>query len=323
MASGQQVKNGKAFEYAIAKTYTDFLAGAGIKVCLDDNNALKVAKSFFEQFRDEDKKRFCEAAYQTIGTLIKLEPGLTSQTDADKPLHVYLNDDSQGETGDVRDVIFKRQNPIWELGFSAKNNNDAVKHSRLSSILDFGNSWFGVPCYQSYWDDITPIFDYIGESMARFTTWAELGEEKSQKIYIPLLKAFQRELKRIDADNTDIPKKLIQYLVGKHPFYKIIKDDAHNMVVVKAFNLDGKLNKTVNGVKTAYRVPKINYPSRIVEFEINPESDNTLNMILDKGWEISFRIHNASSELEKSLKFDIRLLGNPPILFTQYLFQED
>ena len=50
-------------------------------------------------------------------------------------------------------------------------------------------------------------------------------------------------------------------------------------------------------------------------------SYNTLNMILDGGWEISFRIHNASTKVEKSLKFDIKLLGNPPILFTQHLFQ--
>ena len=43
-------------------------------------------------------------------------------------------------------------------------------------------------------------------------------------------------------------------------------------------------------------------------------------MVLDEGWQISFRIHYASSLLETSLKFDINLIGNPPILFTQHLF---
>lgn len=32
---------------------------------------------------------------------------------------------------------------------------------------------------------------------------------------------------------------------------------------------------------------------------------------MDKGWAISFRIHNASSRIEPSLKFDIQLVGIP------------
>ena len=46
---------------------------------------------------------------------------------------------------------------------------------------------------------------------------------------------------------------------------------------------------------------------------------DTLNMILDGGWEISFRIHSADDPIVPSLKFDVKLLGNPPILFSQYL----
>ena len=49
--------------------------------------------------------------------------------------------------------------------------------------------------------------------------------------------------------------------------------------------------------------------------------NDTLNMILDGGWEISFRIHSADNPIVLSLKFDVKLLGNPPILFSQYLFQ--
>ncbi len=46
-------------------------------------------------------------------------------------------------------------------------------------------------------------------------------------------------------------------------------------------------------------------------------------MVLDEGWQISFRIHNASTLIEPSLKFDIQLIGNPPVLFTQHLFNLD
>ena len=70
----------------------------------------------------------------------------------------------------------------------------------------------------------------------------------------------------------------------------------------------------------AYLAYDANNSSFEFDFKVGAE-DNTLDMILDGGWEISFRIHNASSSIEQSLKFDIRLLGNPPILFTQHLFR--
>ena len=127
---------------------------------------------------------------------------------------------------------------------------------------------------------------------------------------------------RIYESNEHIPEKLIRYLIGNYAFYKIIKDDTHNLVIVKAFNINNELNKNVNGIKTQYKIPVINLPTRIVEFDFKVGAEeNTLDMILDGGWEISFRIHNASSKVEQSLKFDIRLLGNPPILFTQHLFR--
>ena len=321
MAQGDQVKNGKAFEYALASVYADKLRELGINVTLMENSALNVAKGYFSQFIVEDQLKYKEAAYQTLDTMARLEPGLVAQKKDHDMLFVCLNDDNEGEDGDVRDVVFSRKTPNWEIGFSAKNNNDAVKHSRLSSVLDFGKSWVGVPCSQTYWNEIAPIFEYLGEAKERALTWNDLGEEKINKVYLPLLMAFRKELLKINTENNGIPQKLIRYLVGTYPFYKIIKDDAHNMVVVKAFNIEGELNKTVNGIKPQYKTPNINLPTRIVEFEMKPDSDNTLNMILDGGWEISFRIHNASTKVEKSLKFDIKLLGNPPVLFTQYLFQ--
>lgn len=322
MAQGDQVKNGKAFEYAIAITYVNYLKDKGLKVMLEENRALWVAKDFYDSFPDYDQRRYVESARQTIDTMIRLEPGLSSPKNEDDILRVYLNEDGEGETGDVRDVIFKREQAVWEVGFSAKNNNDAVKHSRLSAVLDFGESWVGIPCSQLYWDEIAPIFNYLEIAKNERKTWNELGTDKALKVYTPLLQAFRKELLKINSENEYIPQKLIKYLVGQYPFYKIIKDDTHNMVIVKAFNINGELNKTVNRKKAQYKTPSINLPTRIVEFEMKEGSDNTLNMILDGGWEISFRIHNASTLVEKSLKFDIKLLGNPPILFTQHLFQD-
>ncbi len=320
-SAGNQVKNGKAFEYAIAKTYAAFLKEQGLNVVLVENAAMKVAQGFYQNFPVDVQGKFDNAAQQTIDTMVKIEPKLVCQTNSKDVLHIFLNEDSDGQSGDVRDVVFQRFHPSWEIGFSAKNNNDAVKHSRLGRALDFGAQWVGVSCSQQYWDDIKPIFDFLEDAIRADKTWEDLGPNKIDKVYRPLLKAFSDEILRIYAHKPEIPGKLIQYLIGNYPFYKVIKDDAHNMVIVKAFNINGELNKNAKIGVARYKTPKINLPTRIIEFAPKEDSDTTYNMVLDGGWEISFRIHNASSKVERSLKFDIQLLGNPPILFTQHLFQ--
>ena len=322
MPQGDQVRNGKAFEYSLAFQYYQYLRSLDKNVEIVNNSALSVTRACYESFDDRQKRSFDIAAKQTIDTMLKIEPGLYAQKNNNDKLLIMLQNDAEGAEGDVRDVVFRRIKPSWEIGFSAKNNNDAVKHSRLSPTIDFGAEWVGCPCSNNYWADITPIFNYLDEKKNEGLTFNALGEEKITHVYRPLLEAFRKELMRINNSNDGIPEKLIQYLIGNYSFYKIIKDDSHNLVVVKAFNINNELNKTVNGVKPRYKTPNINLPTRIVEFDFKRGyEDNTLDMILDGGWEISFRIHNAKTAIESSLKFDIRLLGNPPILFTQHLFR--
>ena len=41
------------------------------------------------------------------------------------------------------------------------------------------------------------------------------------------------------------------------------------------------------------------------------QEQDTLVMTFDQGWQISFRIHSASTMIEPSLEFDINLVGLP------------
>ena len=315
-----QVTNGKAFEYALATQYVRYLTEHDVITEMAENDAFKIASKCYFSCEEEERKRFDAAAYQTIDTIIKLEPGLTAQKGKDDVLEVLMMTDAAGQGGDVRDVVFKRSNPAWEIGFSAKNNHEAAKHSRLSDDKDFGESWLGVKCSQQYWDEVLPVFGKLRALKDQKVKWNEL-DNKHDDYYVPVLKAFRDEMCRINAANDNIPQLLIKYLIGKHPFYKIIKDDKHKLVVVKAFHVSGELNKSYNGVKPRYCTPKLKFPSRIVEFDFKKNSKTTLHMILDEGWEISFRIHSGDGPAIPSLKFDITLIGNPPILFTQHLFQ--
>ena len=319
-----QVENGKAFEYAIALAYYDYLKSISVLTWLHEDSSLQNGRRCYEIQEDDKQNEFYLAAQKTIETMVAIEPGLVSAKNSSDLLSIRLASDAEGIIGDVRDVIFSRPNNSmgWEIGISAKNNHDAVKHSRLSPKIDFGNEWMDFPCSSNYFSEIQPVFDYLKSIKTNNpkTKWEDLGCSKSEDVYVPLLKAFRKEMLRLTKSNPIASANLLQYLIGRKPFYKVIKEDNKKIVVVKAFNIGGKLNQTVNGKKPIVKTDTIKLPTRVIELEFKEESDTTLMMILDEGWQISFRIHSASTYIENSLKFDIQLIGNPPILFTQHLF---
>jgi hypothetical protein len=140
-----------------------------------------------------------------------------------------------------------------------------------------------------------------------------------KKIYVPLLNAFKSELERLDKENPGIvPKKLVEYLIGNKDFYKVIK--GNNKVEIQAYNLHGTLNLPFENIKPKAKIQKLKLPTRLIEIVYDNDSDTTLIVSLNEGWQISFRIHNASSRVEPSLKFDINLISAPHTLFNNHIF---
>ena len=74
-------------------------------------------------------------------------------------LTLFLQPDSKGEEGDVRDLIVVRSNIQWEIGLSLKHNHFAVKHSRLA------RTWILVVNGSTY-----PVLRSIGVKLNRFST---------------------------------------------------------------------------------------------------------------------------------------------------------
>ena len=77
------------------------------------------------------------------------------------------------------------------------------------------------------------------------------------------------------------------------------------------------LNKPSKDKKSETTVPIVELPTRIVALEFKPNSSNTVEMYLDNGWQLSFRIHNASTKVEPSLKFDVQLIGMPMSIWSK------
>ena len=220
------------------------------------------------------------------------------------------NADKKGQKGDVRDVLCVRNEKGWNIGLSCKNNHEAVKHSRLSRTIDFGKEWLGYPVSENYKNIISPLFDELDELKSKKARWAGI-DKKDERFYIPILKAFLEELSALNELHSDVPEKLLNYLLGRNDFYKVIKHTKERTTEVKPFNIYGTLGLSTKVQKEMYKITRLKMPTEILKMDFKKDSTNTIQIICDNGWTLSLRIHNASEWVEPSLKFDIQLVGVP------------
>ena len=314
-----QTINGKAFEFALLAEFKERLSSI-TTVSVIVNEPYITAKKCFESFNEEEQGHYRLVSSFAVNFLIDIEPRLSNDINERDTLQLEIVSDQQGQSGDVRDVLAIRALQKWEIGISAKNNHRAVKHSRLSNDIDFGAKWLGIPCSETYFEEIKPIFDNLSllrKKSKATQKWESLGDYHSS-VYLPILNAFKKELIRLDSENQGVvAQKLVEYLIGNKDFYKVIKGD--KKVEIQAYNLHGTLNLPFENIKPKFKVPRLRLPNRLIEVVFQDNSETTLIVTLSEGWQISFRIHNASSRIEPSLKFDINLISAPHSLFTNHL----
>ena len=104
---------------------------------------------------------------------------------------------------------------------------------------------------------------------------------------------------------------MVEYLLGEFDFYKVISIDSKRITQIQSYNLHGNLNKSTRTINPKIKIPVVMLPTRIVSFDFKPNSSNTVELYMDGGWQFNFRIHNASTKVEQSLKFDIQIIGMP------------
>lgn len=305
--SAKSNDQGRAYEYAWIKTLYTALAEMR-KTRIVKNSSYSANERAWSMMDEDMQETFMISAGAAVDVVLELEPRM-SEVENDE-LTLEFQKDGEGVKGDVRDIVIKREDIDWEVGLSIKHNYDAVKHSRLSYKLDFGNEWFGMPCGEEYWNAVSPIFDILKEEKENGTKWSDI-ENKGQKIYIPLLQAFMDEVKRANKKDGTMPKKMIEYLIGVQDYYKVVSRDSKRITMVHSFNMHDTLNKPSKSKVSAISVPIVKLPTRLVALELKPDSDNTVEMYLDNGWQFSFRIHNASTKVEPSLKFDVQFISMP------------
>ena len=315
-----QTINGKAFEYALLNEFFERLKVVS-SVTVIENEPFETALKCFASFDEKEQSNYKLVASFAVNFLLDIEPRLANGINENDVLQLEIVADKAGQTGDVRDVLAIRSLQKWEIGISAKNNHRAVKHSRLSNDIDFGQKWLGIPCSVDYFEEINPVFSNLAKlrTASKATQkWDTLGDYHTS-VYVPVLDAFRTELLRLDKENPGtVAERLVEYLIGNQDFYKVIK--GKNKVEIQAYNLHGTLNLPFENIKPKAKIQRLKLPNRLIEVVYQDNSQTTLLVTLNEGWQISFRIHNASSRIEPSLKFDINLVSAPHSLFSNQLF---
>ena len=305
--SSKSNDQGRAYEYAWIQTLYKALCESR-KTRIVENTSLLANERAWDSMDDEMQKLFITSANAAIDTVLELEPRMSEADNGE--LTLEFQKDGAGAKGDVRDIIIRRNNIEWEIGLSIKHNHDAVKHSRLSHKLDFGKEWFEIPCSEEYWNAVGPIFETLKDAKSNGVKWSDL-DDKNEKVYIPLLQAFIDEVNRSYRKDKSMPRKMIEYLIGIEDYYKIVSKDSKRVTLIHTFNMHDTLNKPGKNTISAITVPVVELPTRLVALEFKTESENTVEMYLNNGWQLSFRIHNASTKVEPSLKFDVQFVGMP------------
>jgi len=132
--SNQSNTIGRAYEFKCIDTLYNEISKVR-KVNIEKNNTYSVAKECWNLIGDDLKQILTISSLSAVYSLFDLEPIIIEESD--DPLILKLQKDSEGEIGDVRDIILIRNDIKWEIGLSVKHNHFAVKHSRLSQNLDF------------------------------------------------------------------------------------------------------------------------------------------------------------------------------------------
>ncbi|MDV3002658.1 MAG: hypothetical protein N5P05_004313 (plasmid) [Chroococcopsis gigantea SAG 12.99] len=193
-----------------------------------------------------------------------------------------LPDQNQTDVTDIRIGL-----PGETINLSIKHNNVALRHQRPGTT----------PIHCGYAKSSTEMEQFkqqykaIAENFTLQTGQAQLFAELPHILIEELLYAPVCHLvaEFINIHSPDCAPALFQYLVGSKDYYKIIIDTNARKLTIQHFNYLAAPSSVNALVRKQY-----------------------VDLTFDNGWEITMRLHTASSRLtgSPSLKFDTKALNN-------------
>lgn len=294
-----QLTNGRAFEWAVGLSFSE---QTGYPI--EPSRVSESAQSSFECLVESKRIQFKKAADRAVRHILQRRLVVD---DPGAPVgKIRFNSDSEGQQGDVRDVMVLDGQGCF--GVSCKTNHEALKHPRLSNRIDFVKKWglHRAGCSSAYWSAVNPVFSMLSERRRlseNSLTWEAL-ENKAENVYWPILDAWEDEIWRVSklgsTERETLCRGLVSFVVGREDFYKVVSRSDGRLDVL-GFNFGGTLP-----------LRRTHYPTHLLDITRLNGGVYSKTLVFNAGWSINFRIHNASSRVEPSLKFDVNAVGLPP-----------
>ena len=299
--------NGRAYEF-ICLTSLHEAINAIRPAEIDKDKGFEAAERAWKTLSEDNKTLYTLSAQSTIKTIFALEPNIVEKTS--DILRLYIQTDKKGVEADVRDIIIERKDIIWEIGLSIKHNHADAKHSRVSHTHKWAKSWYGVPCSQEYKSEVKEVFDLLKDLRKRKVLFNDIPD-KENVIYVPLLNAIATEIQRQVTIDSSIGRKIVEYLLSKYDFYKVISVDSKRLTTIQSFNMYGTLNQPSRVEKPSITIPVLSLPTELMHIGFKQDSKTTIYLCFDNGWQFSLRLHNGESIACPSLKFAVAIVGMP------------
>lgn len=292
-----QTQRGKAFVFKVASALSTRL----VVSLAEDSPMLEAMKSAKSAPPD-----FTQAADVAAKQLVKTDKKMKADA-----VGVRIQPTVAGRAGDVRDIIVVLKCG-QKIGVSAKVNNKAVKHSRASRTNDLFENWMGAEASDRYWSATEPVWSELDRGVDERLLFSELDNKEG--LYLRFIRAFEDEFHHVARQHPDAGRRLFTSLMGTHDFYKVMLNTMRRVVEIQPMNWNGTLGWTGR---------RLQVPDKISSIRRKNGSNNTLEVHFDQGWVMTMRIHSARSEVERSLKFDVQLVGLPPTARTNEMSYRD
>ena len=284
-------QTGRAFEYAIVNELAK-LPG----VSLTDRAAMaqRRDKPKFERLEPLQSNEFCHAS-RVLAQTFTAPPYAIGAATIDRLT------DNDARKGDVTDIRIQPSLARHPINLSVKNNHFALKHQRPPSLMQQLGFVKGSDADIEYRVKLQEIFDSFHRTGKSICPSARLFRELKdidqgfidRCLYAPVCRLVSSTLRSYLADSIAC-QTFFSFLVGNIDFIKVIL--YHGCLEFENFS-------------------QIALPS-CCRVGFSHESPSYVFLAFDNEWEISMRLHTASSRLASigkipSLKFDTQAMNMP------------
>lgn len=295
------------FVAACVKGTEERLKAAGIPYEIEENDAYRGYMSAWENSDSQDE--LMRQVRPALAKFAQLEPYL-HETDGDPLLIRFNGPDRDLDKDSFAEVLLERKDLDWAIGVSIKNDAKVLTDMRIADrnidiymnktvnevneIEDFGDSIFGVPCSNEYFDEVTEIMQRIQAHDSE--EWAKklLDDEFVYDMVItPMLRAFAREIPRICKDHPEAPMHFFDYFYGKYDYYFLNPIDELGLTRMGAVNPRGGLGRIPGNDNHLVNV--VAKPTELLDVRFTTGSHgeiskDTIQLTFDGGWAMCFTI---------------------------------